>query len=181
MLRLVAARKKEELTELRGDLALASERNERQCSDGAGLGEQLTELEARYAEAAELDIVEDADAGVYALMASRLSKRRPHLLRKLAYMRSSLIEMGARLATAESEGDVAEAARTIAVDGLAAEKARGKLRAADMAAQREEMLEQVPCVRSTHVHDARPRACMVMCTASRAWRVRVPSAMLSSR
>ena len=42
-------------------------------------------------------------------------------------------------------------------------------------------IEQVPCVRGTHVHDARPRACMVMCTASLAWRVRVPSAMLSSR
>ena len=110
-MRQLAALKQEELTELRGELAEVTERTALQGKDAKALDARASELSAKLEEMNEASEAAMHDNAVCAHVAERLSKRRPHLVRKLAFLRSSIIEIHERHAVAEEAMGVAALAR----------------------------------------------------------------------
>ena len=125
----------EELTRLQHE-HLAAE-----SSLGAALDGQLSELQQRIEMAdASLDDAEHTGR-VYSHLAARLTGCRPHLVRKLAFMRSSLVETAERLATQDAAQEVACRAEGRMLTRLEAEKERLKAQQQEHSLRREEMKE----------------------------------------
>lgn len=111
-LQMIAERKHEELTELRAQLALIKERQAHQQRDGKGLTDTTEELTDRLTRAAFDAEQADADEMTYSHMQEQMLGRRPHLVRKLHYLRSMHIELHERLATAKTAMEVALASES---------------------------------------------------------------------
>ena len=142
-LRAVRDAKAEQLADVRGELALQTARAERANADGGALAQRASDLELQFGEAVYAGEQLDCDCEQYAMMHERLHERRPHLARKLHFMRSSLIELTVRLHVAEEALDVAEASRDHAERSLDETRRRVKAEKADYAERRQKMMAEL--------------------------------------
>lgn len=99
-LRDLAAERRTELECLSGELRLLEERVARTGGAHDELASTRDELQAQCALAAEEAAAAEANGATLAYMEERLYGRRPHLVRKLHFMRSQAIEMRERLQVA---------------------------------------------------------------------------------